>query len=334
MPGPESPYLQGWATRREGMSPAPVYVGIDVAKTRLDIAIRPSGERWDTTNEDAAFPDLVARVGALQPALVVLEATGGYQQAVAAALAAAGLPVAVVNPRQVRDFARATGRLAKTDALDAQVLAHFGEAVQPAPRALPDDQAQLLSALVRRRKQVVDMMTAERLRLTGAPASTRSRIRAHIVWLGRELKELDRDLDEAVRQSPIWREKDQLLRSFTGVGPVVSSKLLADLPELGRLDRKPLGVLVGLAPLNRDSGAMRGRRAIWGGRASVREALYMAALVAARHNPVIRAFYQRLLAAGKPKKVALTACMHKVLIILNALLKSGQSWSPTHEANV
>lgn len=232
----------------------------------------------------------------------------------------------VVNARQVRDFAKATGQLAKTDAIDAAVLAHFAEAVRPALRPLPDAATQALSALMMRRRQLIEMRTAEQNRLGSAPASVRSRIRAHLTWLTRELAHLDDDLTQTIRESPVWCEKDDLLQSTPAVGPVLARTLLAALPELGTLNRKQIAALVGVAPLNRDSGTLRGRRIVWGGRAHVRAALYMSALVATRYNPVIRAFYQRLCAAGKAKKVALTACMHKLLTILNTMLKHGTRW--------
>jgi transposase len=311
------------------MSSTPVTVGIDVAKPRLDVAVRPSGAQWQVPNDEAGLAELVARLRPLAPQLIVLEASGGWELLGASILAGAGLPVAVVNPRQVRDFAKATGQLAKTDALDAQVLAHFAAVVQPPPRPLPDADQQALAALLTRRRQVLGMLTAERQRLGTARPPVRGRVRAHIRWLEQELADLDDELGRTIRASPVWREQDALLRSVPGVGPVVALTLLAELPELGRLDRKRIAALVGLAPLNCDSGTRRGRRVVWGGRGRVRCALYMAALVASRHNPVIRAFYQRLLAAGKPKMVALTACMHKLLIILNAILAHRTPWQPT-----
>jgi transposase len=302
------------------------YVGIDVAKAHLDIAVRPDGAQWTAANDEAGISDLVERLCPLHPALVVLEATGGREAAVAAALATAGLAVAVVNPRQVRDFARAIGQLAKTDALDAQVLARFAEVVHPAPRALPDVQAQEFAALLGRRRQLVGMRTAERQRLDTASPVVRAHITRHIDWLEHELAELDRLLHEQVQASPLWRAQEDLVRSVPGIGPTTAFTLLAELPELGHLDRKAIAALVGVAPLSCESGTWRGKRIVWGGRARVRSALYMAALSASRHNPVIRAFYQRLCAAGKPKKLALVACMHKLLTILNALLRHGTSW--------
>jgi transposase len=305
-----------------------VYVGIDVAKAALDVAVHPTGEAWRVGTEATALPELAARLVGLRPALVVLEATGGLEAAVAAELGAAGLPVAVVNPRQVRDFARALGRLAKTDRLDAQVLAQFAAAVQPAPRPLPDTAAEELRALVARRRQLQTMLAAEQARLSTARARVRPQLQAHIAWLQRALRELDGDLGRAIRTSPLWRARDDLLRGVPGVGPVLSATLLADLPELGQLSRHQLAALVGVAPLNRDSGTHRGARHCWGGRRAVRTALYMAALAATRWNPTIAAFYQRLVQAGKPKKLALVACMRKLLTILNAILRDRAPWQP------
>jgi transposase len=263
----------------------------------------------------------------LNPTLVVLEATGGIEMPVAATLAVAGIPIAVVNPRQVRDFARATGRLAKTDSIDAKVLALFAAAVRPQVRPLPDANEQELGDILSRRRQLVEMITAEKNRLRSARSkAVRTHIQAHITWLETELANIDSDLKRIIRESPVWREKDDLLKSVPGVGPVLSTTLLADLPELGTLNRRQIASLVGVAPFNRDSGKLRGKRMIWGGRAAVRTVLYMSTLVATRRNPVIRVFYQRLCAAGKAKKVALTACMRKLLTILNAMLKHGTPW--------
>ena len=312
------------------MSNSPVYVGIDVAKATLDVAVHPTADRWTAAHTEREVAGLVTRLTALHPALVVLEATGGLEGPLAGALATAGLPVVVVNPRQVRDFAKATGTLAKTDALDAAVLAHFAAAVRPTPRPLPDAATQTLAALVTRRRQLVEMLTAERNRLGSAPRVLRAEIQAHLTWLQRRLARLDTDLGQAIRTSPVWRVQDDLLRSVPGVGPVLSATLLASLPELGTLNRKAIAALVGVAPLNRDSGTLRGRRRVWGGRAAVRAVLYMGTLVAVRHNPVLRAFYQRLRAVGKLPKVALTACMRKLLTILNAMLKHQTPWSPAY----
>jgi transposase len=304
------------------------FVGIDVSQVRLDVATRP-GSSYSLSHDEAAIATLVERLCALHPALIVLEATGGMEIPLASALAAAELPVVVVNPRQVRDFAKASGQLAKTDALDAQTLAQFAEVMRPQPRPLPDADTRALAALLTRRRQLVEMMAAEKNRLLSAPSPIRKSLRAHIAWLERELQHTDTGLAEAIRQSPVWREKDELLRSVPGVGPVLTSTLLANLPELGTLTHKQIAALVGVAPLNRDSGTLRGRRTVWGGRAQVRAVLYMGAIVAARFNPVIRPFYQRLQQAGKAKKVALTACMRKLLVILNAMLKHRTPWHHT-----
>jgi transposase len=304
------------------------FVGIDVAKATLDVAVRPGGERWSAPNDEAGIGALVARLQPLAPALIVLEATGGFETATVAAVAAAGLAVVVTNPRQVRDFARATGQLAKTDVLDAQVLALFAERVRPEPRPLPDAAVHALDALLTRRRQLLEMLTAEKNRLGFAAAPVRRGITQHIRWLERRLRDVDSDLEQAIRGSPLWRAKEDLLRSVPGVGPVVSRTLLGELPELGTLTHKQIAALVGVAPRACDSGTLRGKRMVWGGRAPVRAALYMGALVAARRNPVIRAFYERLRAAGKPAKVALVACMRKLLTILNAILRTGTPWRP------
>jgi transposase len=315
-----------------GASGVPSYVGIDVSKATLEVAVRPSGAAWQNANDATGIAVLVECVVPLAPQLLVLEATGGLERQVVAALALAGLPVAVVNPRQVRDFAKATGRLAKTDALDAAVLAHFAQAVQPTPRPLPDADSQALAALVERRRQLIGMLTAEKNRYQQAPQPVRAKIAAHIAWLEQALAEVDGELDQLLHASPLWRERDHLQRSVPGVGPVVSRTLLAHLPELGAGSGKHLATLVGLAPLNRDSGAWRGSRAIWGGRQQVRAVLYMATLVGVRRNPALQAFYERLVARGKPKKVALTACMHKLLAILHAVLRDQTPWAPGHAA--
>ena len=313
------------------MESTPLYLGIDVAKAHLDVAEGSTGAVWRVANDEVGIAEALRHLEALvAPALVVLEATGGYEVPVAAALGAAGLPIAVVNPRQVRDFAKSAGKLAKTDALDARILALFGERVRPAARPLPDAQAQELSSLLTRRRQVVGMLTAEKNRLHIAPTAVRQDIKNHISWLEQSLAKLNAELGNALRQSPLWRETEDLLRSTPGVGPVLTLTLVAEVPELGSLDRRQIAALVGIAPLNRDSGTLRGKRTVWGGRAPVRAALYMATLVATRFNPVIRAFYQRLLAAGKPKKVALTACMRKLLTILNAMSKHRTPWQVDH----
>lgn len=303
------------------------YIGIDVSKDQLDVHVRPSDDAFAVGRDGEGLAALIERVGQLDPYLVVLEATGGFELTVAAALVAAGIPLAVVNPRQIRDFARATGQLAKTDALDAKAIARFAEAVRPEPRAVPDEQARALGELVARRRQVIEMMTAERNRRR--QLTNRRLIKSVdrlLAVLLKELAALDRDVGDGIRGTPVWRERDQLLRSVPGIGDVVSRTLIADLPELGSLDRKQIAALVGVAPLNRDSGKMRGRRTIWGGRAKVRSALYMAALVASRHNPVLAAFYQRLVSAGKAKKLAITAVMRKLLTILNAIIRDRRPW--------
>ena len=303
------------------------FIGIDVSKDRLDVYVRPSGTSIAVPRDGKGLAELTERLGPLAPYLVVLEATGGFEMTVAAALVAAEIPLAVVNPRQIRDFARATGQLAKTDALDARVIALFAEKVRPEPRPVPDEQARALGELIARRRQLIEMMTAERNRR----AQLRSRrlvksIDQLLALMQKQLSELDREVGDNIRGTPAWRERDELLRSVPGVGDIVARTLIADLPELGRLDRKQIAALVGVAPLNRDSGKMRGRRTVWGGRGKIRSVLYMAALVASRHNPVLAAFYQRLLRAGKAKKLALTAVMRKLLTILNAMVRDNRRW--------
>jgi len=307
---------------------AQVYVGIDVSKARLEVALGATGKLLEVANDAGGIASLVARLVELAPALVVLEASGGLQTALVAELGAAGMPVVVVNPRQVREFARASGRLAKTDALDARVLALFAERMRPEVRRLPDAQELELKALVARRRELVEMLTAERNRLGSTPKLLHKEITAHIGWLEGRLKERDRDLDRMLRSSPLWREREDLLRAVPGVGPVLCATLLADLPELGALSRHQIASLVGVAPLNRDSGSMRGRRTVYGGRAQVRAALYMATLAAVRCNPALKDFYPRLRSMGKPAKLALTAAMRKLLTVLNAMLKHRTPWSP------
>jgi transposase len=303
------------------------FIGIAVSKARLDVVVRPEGESWSVAYEEDALSPLVERLKALLPRLIVLEATGGLETAVAGVLAEAELPVVVVNPRQVRDFAKAIGRLAKTDRVDAEVLARFGEAVRPTPRALPSAEARTLTAFMTRRRQLIGMLTAEKNRLSMAPPPLRKDIKIHIAWLEKRLHEVDTRTAGLLRASPLWRTRDNLLQSVPGVGTVVSAELVAALPELGTLNRRQVSALVGVAPYNRDSGTLRGKRSIWGGRAPVRCMLYMATLSAIRCNTVIRAFYQRLRAAGKPGKVALTACMRKLLTILNAIIRTNTPWT-------
>jgi transposase len=307
------------------------HVGIDVSKERLDVCSLPDGGTFSVANDRAGIDELIARLlEGVRPELVVLEATGKYERPAAVAVAAAGIAVAVVNPRQARDFAKAAGRLAKTDRIDAQVLARFAGAVGPRPSVLPDEEARVLQDILLRRRQLLEMMVAEKNRLQMASEAVARRIAAHVRWLEKELSRVDRELDEAVRESETWRANEELLRSVPGVGPVLARTLLAELPELGTLPRRRLCALVGVAPFNRDSGTFRGKRQVWGGRAPVRAALYMGALVATRHNPVIGEFYERLLAAGKPKKVALVACMRKLLSILNAVMRDRVPWHSAH----
>ena len=308
------------------MSEPDVFVGIDVSKVQLDVALRPSDDRWPVSNDEPGIATLVERVRTIQPALIVLEATGGLEVPVAGALAEAGLPVVVVNPRHARDVAKATGRLAKTDPLDAHGLAHVAAAVRPTPRPLPDAQAQAWSALLTRRRQLVQRLTAERRRLQSAPQRIRADIQAHIAWLERRLVRTDDDLAAGLRSSPLWRAKDEMLQSTPGVGPVLLRTLVADVPELGMLNRKEIAALIGVAPFNYDRGTLRGKRMVWGGRAHVRAVLYMSTLSAVRHNPVLKAFYERRRAAGKAAKVALTASMRKLLTILNAMIKHRTRW--------
>ena len=305
-------------------------VGIDVSKGRLDVYVLPEGEHFVVTNDEAGIESLLDRLLKARPELVVLEASGRYERPAAAALASVGIAVSVVNPRQARDFAKATGRLAKTDRIDAEILARLPAAVGPRPSVLPDEEAQLLQAILTRRRQLLEMLISENNRLKMAPEAVAGRIRAHMKWLKKELERTDEDLDEAVEESTTFKDNEALLRSVPGVGPVLARTLLAELPELGRLDHRRLSALVGVAPFNRDSGTFKGKREVWGGRAPVRAALYMGALVATRYNPAIREFYEKLLAAGKPKKVALVACMRKLLSILNAVLRDRTPWRPTH----
>ena len=305
------------------------FIGIDVAKDRLDVHTRPAGEVFAVARDGNGLAMLVERLQRLAPALVALEATGGYETVVASALGAAQLPLAVVNPRQIRDFARATGKLAKTERIDAAAIAHFAEAVRPPARPLADAEARALGELVARRRQVIEMIIAERHRRR--MASQRRVIRAierHLALLQAELSELEGDIDDAIRKSPAWQADADLLVSVPGVGKVTLRTLIAELPELGHLNRRKIAALVGVAPINRDSGTLRGRRTIAGGRPAVRTALYMAALVASRANPVIAAYYAKLRAAGKTGKQALVACMRRLVVILNAILRDRKPWQP------
>lgn len=303
-----------------------VYVGIDVCKEYLDVAISPGADSFRLSNNEEGIKELLVRLGGLSIRIITIEATGGLEAPAACALTSSGFPVAVMNPRQVRDFARASGRIAKTDAIDAELLARFGEAMKPEVRALKDAQTRELTALVSRRRQLVDMLKQEKNHLSSAPSKVRKGVLSHIEWLKKRIGNLDREMELAIKESPAWRGDATLLRSVPGVGNVLSTSLLACLPELGKLNRRQISSLVGVAPMNRDSGSFRGRRVVWGGRSYVRSVLYMGTLSATRCNPAIRDFYKRLIAAGKAQKVAITACMRKLLVILNTLMKTRRKW--------
>jgi transposase len=300
------------------------FVGIDVAKAKLDIFV--NGEAWQVSNDLTGINELIVKLKAVEPILVVMESTGGYESLALGELYAAGLPVARVNPGRVREFAKSVGQLAKTDTLDARILARYAEMVRPALAILPSEEEQQLAALVNRRRQLLEMRVAEQNRLGTAPKKLRDGIRSHIEWLKQEIGRIEAEMDDFIHQSPLWREKDELLKSVPGIGDVTARTLLSELPELGQLDRKEIAALVGVAPFNHDSGRMRGKRRIRGGRTSVRGVLYMATLSSTRFNPVIKAFYDRLVRSGKQKKVALVACMHKLITILNAIIRTGQPW--------
>lgn len=303
---------------------AETFVGIDVAKAKLDIFV--NGEAWQVNNDLSGINELIVRMRAVDPGLIVLESTGGYESLVLGELYTAGFPIARVNPGRVREFAKSIGQLAKTDTLDARMLARFAEVVRPELTKLPTEEEQRLAALVNRRRQLIEMCVAEQNRLGTAPKQLRQGIRQHIDWLKEQIRHIERDMDDFIQQSPLWHKKDELLKSVPGIGDVTARTLLSELPELGRLDRKEIAALVGVAPFNHDSGRMRGKRRIRGGRTSVRSTLYMATLAATRFNPVICEFYNRLLRSGKEKKVALVACMRKLITILNAILRSEQPW--------
>ena len=307
------------------------WIGIDVSKAQLDIAVWPIKEYWTAANDASGIAETVERIQAQGPTLVVMEATGGLEIPIAGALTVAGVVVAIVNPRQVRDYAKAAGRLAKTDRLDAEILARFADSMRPVPRPMPDEATVELAAVMGRRRQLVEMMTAENNRMRTPSQRVQQNIEGHLTWLSEQMSQLDKDLKALIQQSPIWREKELLLKSVPGVGPVLASTLLANLPELGTLDRRQIAALVGVAPMARDSGKWRGKRMVWGGRAVVRAVLYMGALVGVRYNPILKAFYQRLCEAGKAKKVALTACMRKLLTILNAMMKHRTSWQANNQ---
>jgi transposase len=304
-----------------------VFVGIDVSKKHLDVSVRPGDEFFRVSNDDPGIADLVQRLIDSHPQLILLEASGGYEILAAAALRQADLPAQIINPRQVREFARSTGKLAKTDKIDASVLAHFAQLLQPPLRPWPEAQQQELAALMTRRRQLVEMVVMEKNRLATAwSPKVRKSLQVHLQALQEQLNELEQDLNDFIRRTPLYLAKDQLLQTVPGVGALTSQSLMAWLPELGTLNRKQIAALVGVAPFNRDSGHMRGRRTVWGGRKQIRSSLYMATIAACRFNPAIQNFYQRLLQAGKRKKVALTACMRKLLTILNAVLKHQQPW--------
>jgi transposase len=308
------------------MNATDVFIGLDVSKDTLDVAVRPTGEEMSFANTEDGVALMADFIQPFSPRLIVLEATGGWEAAAVGALAAKKLPVVVVNPRHVRNFAKATGLLAKTDKIDARTIARFAEAVKPEVRPLKDEEAQRLDAFLARRRQLLQMSTAEKNRLVLAPRWTKKNIQTHIEWLGKELDKVNRELQKLIKKSPLWRERDEILQSVKGVGPAMSITFVSDLPELGTLNGKKIAALVGIAPMNRDSGKYRGRRTIWGGRSQVRVVLYMAARAAIRLNPVIRAFAERLKKAGKPYKVVVTACMRKLLTILNAMVKNGTPW--------
>ena len=303
-------------------------LGIDVSKATLDCAAAPQMSSRQVRNDEAGIEELLAWVGELKPDLIVMEASGGYETAAATALAGALYRVAVVNPRQVRDFAKAKGRLAKTDRIDAEIIAEFGVAIDPQVSSLPDEDTRVMQDLLARRSQLMGMRVQELNRLAQAAPVLRAQIKEHIAWLTEAIGKCDIDLTAKLRLSPAWKAKDQVYRSMPGIGPLNSCMLMACLPELGRLNRQKISALVGLAPFNRDSGTLRGQRKIYGGRAHVRRALYMAATSAARCNPVIRALYGRLTARGKPHKVAIVACMHKMLVILNSMARHDAQWNP------
>lgn len=331
--GPESPHSQGREAKRFFMKNTDIFIGIDVSKDKLDIAVLPQGHWFSEPNDVIGFGALVSRLLELQPKIILIEATGGYENAVVAALGLARLPVKVINPRQARDFAKALGKLAKTDKIDAIVLAQFAQMVQPQPMALPDATQQKLSNLVTRRQQLIEMLVMEKNRLHQASLEVQPHIEQHIDWLTNEINRLDRRLDDFIKKTPIWQEKVKLLQSVKGIGPVISRHVVAYLPELGTLDRKKIAALVGVAPINHDSGKYKGKKMIRGGRTKVRCLLYMAAVVASRFNDAIRAFYRKLVQAGKPKKLALTACARKLLTIINAMVRDNSCWDQTVRQN-
>lgn len=309
-------------------------IGIDVSKATLDVAVIPSDEEMSVANNEAGCHDLIVMFRSISPKLVVLEATGGLQNLVVGMLVSEGFPVVIINPRQMRDFAKATGKLAKTDRIDARTIARFGEAIKPEPRPFKDENNQALTALMTRRRQIIDMITAEKNRLGSSHASVKKDIKETILWLEKRLVDIEDDLSKTLSQNVIWKGKVKLLTTCKGIGPVVSTTFICSLPELGTLNRREISSLVGVCPFNRDSGKMRGKRTIFGGRATVRAMLYMATLSAIRCNPPIKDFYDRLRKAGKLHKVAMVACMRKLLTILNAMLKNMSPWDPKAMQNV
>lgn len=315
------------------MDSSEVFVGIDISKSELEVGVLPEARTWKVSNDERGITELAVRLTALGPRLVIMEATGGLERLVQSVLDEAGLPVRVVNPRQSRDFAKALGVLAKTDAIDALVLARYGESLKPEPRPSKDRETRELEALLVRRRQLVQMLVAEKNHLNSAPKSIRSSIETNIAWLRKCLKEIEKDTERFIKAMPIWREKDKIIQSVPGAGPGLARTLLALLPELGKLSRRQIAALVGLAPFNRDSGAFKGRRSIWGGRCWVRCMLYMPTLAAIRWNPIIGSFYRRLIEAGKLKKVAITACMRKLLTILNTMVRDATRWNPSPAAS-
>ncbi|WWX24697.1 IS110 family transposase [Candidatus Dehalogenimonas loeffleri] len=303
------------------------FVGIDISKATIDVAVHENKEHWTFTNDENGIKKLANLMRKVSPSLIVMESTGSYEVAATYELSARGFSVAVVNPRHIRDFARSTGLLAKTDGLDARVIARFAATIKPSPRILPDEDTQKLAAIMARRRQVVAMLTAEKNRLGQANHTVKERIKQHISWLEQELDDINKESGSMIESNTEWKEKSDIMQSVPGVGPNLSLTLLSDMPELGNLNRKEIAALCGLAPFNRDSGQRRGQRSIWGGRSSVRAAIYMAAFSAVRWNPLLREFYQRLVDSGKRRKVALVACMRKLLCILNAMLKNRTVWN-------
>lgn len=314
------------------MDSSEIFVGIDISKSELEIGVLPEAQTWKVSNDESGITELAVRLTGLEPRLVIMEATGGLERLAQSVLEEAGLSICVVNPRHARNFAKALGILAKTDSIDALVLARYGESLKPEPRPSKDKEARELEALLVRRRQLVQILVAEKNHRNSAPKSIRPSIEANIAWLKKCIKEIEKDTERFIKAMPIWREKDKIIQSVRGAGPGLARTLLALLPELGKLNRRKIAALVGLAPFNRDSGVFKGRRSIWGGRSWVRHMLYMPTLAAIRWNPIIGSFYRRLLGAGKLKKVAITACMRKLLTILNSMVRDGTRWNPSTTA--